>query len=180
MIKMCVRFYPKYDVELTWSSLRSGFAYDPDARICIRLRRSSTSPPEENARSRVMNVQICPECGIDEALRDARDDVLPMSEWYIVKNHYFGEIYDPDAAVLMPNCRFSCLFCARQKRLPPDNADYPVAFVASSRFVLMASSGEQRGLRMKRSVMKRSCWMKLTAFQNSAVPASGISDAYAI
>ena len=34
----------------------------------------------------------------------------------------------------MPNCRFSCLFCARQKRLPPDNADYPVAFVASSRF----------------------------------------------
>lgn len=81
-----------------------------------------------------MNVQICPECGIDEALRDARDDVLPMSEWYIVKNHYFGEIYDPDAAVLMPNCRFSCLFCARQKRLPPDNADYPVAFVASSRF----------------------------------------------
>lgn len=124
MIKMCVRFYPKYDVELTWSSLRSGFTYDPDARICIRCGGPLRPRLEENARSRVMNVQICPECGIDEALRDARDAVLPMSEWYIVKNHYFGEMYDPDTAVLMPNCRFSCLFCARQKRLPPDNADY--------------------------------------------------------
>lgn len=133
MIKMCVRFYPKYDVELTWSSLRSGFAYDPDARICIRCGGPLRPCLEENARSRVMNVQICPECGIDEALRDARDDVLPMSEWYIVKNHYFGEMYDPDTAVLMPNCRFSCLFFAKRKRLPPDNADYLVAFVASSR-----------------------------------------------
>ena len=133
MIKMCVRFYPKYDVELTWSSLRSGFAYAPDARICIRCGGPLRPRLEGNARSRVMNVQICPECGIDEALRDARDDVLPMSEWYIVKNHYFGEMYDPDTAVLMPNCRFSVLFCAKRKRLPPDNADYPVAFVASSR-----------------------------------------------
>ena len=81
MIKMCVRFYPKYDVELIWSSLRSGFAYDPDARICIRCGGPLRPRLEENARSRVMNVQICPECGIDEALRDARDDVLPMSEW---------------------------------------------------------------------------------------------------
>ena len=110
MIKMCVRFYPKYDVELSWRSNLSSFDYAPDARICIRCGGPLRPCLEENARSRVMNVQICPECGIDEALRDARDDVLPMSEWYIVKNHYFGEMYDPDTAVLMPNCRFSVLF----------------------------------------------------------------------
>ena len=31
-------------------------------------------------------VYICPECGVDEALRDMMGDVLPLSDWWINKH----------------------------------------------------------------------------------------------
>lgn len=40
---------------------------------------------ENNAFSRLIDVYICPECGIDEALRDTRKDVLPFVAWFIAR-----------------------------------------------------------------------------------------------
>ena len=41
-----------------------------------------------NALSRQFDIQICPACGTDEALRAANNDVLPASEWWIGKEIY--------------------------------------------------------------------------------------------
>ena len=44
------------------------------------------SDPIRNALSRHAAVQICDECGTDEALRDFAGAVLPLEEWAIAKN----------------------------------------------------------------------------------------------
>ena len=38
-----------------------------------------------NALSRHFNIYICSECGTDEALRDFKKDVLPLSSWLVVE-----------------------------------------------------------------------------------------------
>ena len=46
----------------------------------MRMKRDLT----ENALSRHADIYICSECGENEALRDAENDVLPVVAWYIV------------------------------------------------------------------------------------------------
>lgn len=39
--------------------------------------------PEMNALSRYTDIYICPDCGVDEAMRDFMgEEPLPMKEWY--------------------------------------------------------------------------------------------------
>lgn len=42
--------------------------------------------PIRNALSRAADIQICDECGMDEAIRDFTGDPLPNREWDIMKN----------------------------------------------------------------------------------------------
>ena len=88
MRKYRVIIYPKYDLELTWLVNKSHFDMDrPEYRTCMRCGRKMRYPLAQNALSRALDVYVCPDCGMDEALRDATGEILPMSEWSIVKNH---------------------------------------------------------------------------------------------
>lgn len=53
-------------------------------RVCPRCGRSNMiSPLRHNALSRVADIYICPDCGMDEALRDFGRIPLPIEEWAI-------------------------------------------------------------------------------------------------
>lgn len=134
MKKLRIKLYPKSDLELLWRVRRCDFDNgDPETTTCMRcggpLRRSIS----ENALSRAMDVHVCPACGMDEALRDATSNVLPVSEWHIVKHHYFGEHDAPNTAVLVPRCSFSEIFSGPKKKLPLSSLAYPVSLVSYSR-----------------------------------------------
>ena len=49
-------------------------------------RHTMDSDPIRNALSRRASVQVCDECGTDEAIRDFAGCALPLSEWAIAKN----------------------------------------------------------------------------------------------
>lgn len=134
MKKLRIKIYPKSDLELLWRVRRSDFDNgSPEALTCMRCGAPMRRQLSENALSRAMDVHICPACGMDEALRDAADDVLPVSEWYIVKHHYFGEHDTPNSAVLVPTCSFEDIYSGPKKKLPLSCLDYPVSLVAYSR-----------------------------------------------
>ena len=43
---------------------------------------------KRNALSRQFDIDVCPECGSDEALRAAGNNALPVSDWWIVREIY--------------------------------------------------------------------------------------------
>lgn len=59
---------------------------DADGRICPRCGRLNMMMPMcSNALSRVADIYVCPDCGMDEALRDFGRIPLPVEEWAIPK-----------------------------------------------------------------------------------------------
>lgn len=55
-------------------------------RICPRCGRWNMEIPiHYNALSRVADIYVCPDCGMDEALRDFGRIPLPIEEWAIPK-----------------------------------------------------------------------------------------------
>ena len=70
---------------------------------------------------------------MDEAIRDATGEILPMSEWYIVKHHYFGEYEPPNTSRLLRDCRFHRVFSGPKKTLPLNSVLYPASLLAYSR-----------------------------------------------
>lgn len=53
---------------------------------CPRCGHKRMKPHlRQNALSRCADVYICDVCGTDEALRDMNNDVLPITEWYVVR-----------------------------------------------------------------------------------------------
>ena len=54
--------------------------------ICPRCGRMSMDKVLlHNALSRVADVYVCPDCGMDEALRDFGRILLPVEEWVLAK-----------------------------------------------------------------------------------------------
>lgn len=53
------------------------------ALICPRCGQWMKLPITHNALSRVADVYICPDCGMDEAIRDFGRIPLPIEEWVI-------------------------------------------------------------------------------------------------
>lgn len=54
--------------------------------ICPRCgRMSMDNVLLHNALSRVADVYVCPDCGMDEALRDFGRIPLPVEEWVLAK-----------------------------------------------------------------------------------------------
>lgn len=43
---------------------------------------------ERNALSKQFDIEVCPDCGTDEAVRAAADKVLPAMDWWIVREIY--------------------------------------------------------------------------------------------
>ena len=134
MKKVRIRLYPKHDLELAWMVHKEHFDLnDPEYRTCMRCGKQMRPRLAENALSRAMNVHVCPDCGMDEALRDAYGDALPVSEWYAVKHHHFGEHDDPQFSRLLPTCSFTQIYNGPKKKLPLSSLEYPVSLVAYSR-----------------------------------------------
>lgn len=133
MKKFRIRLYPKYDLELAWRLRKDCFESCDEYRTCMRCGGQMRPRLAENALSRAMDVHVCPDCGMDEALRDAYGDALPVSEWHIVKHHYFGEHEDPNTFRLLPICNFQQIYNGPKKTLPLSSLKYPVSLVAYSR-----------------------------------------------
>lgn len=51
---------------------------------CPRCGKHMNSKLDDNARSRHEDIYICDECGEDEAMREANNDILPVTEWSVV------------------------------------------------------------------------------------------------
>lgn len=129
-----ITLYPKYDLELIWRLRKEQFdSGAPENRTCMRCGGQMRPRLTENALSRAMNVHVCPDCGMDEALRDACGEVLPVSEWYIVKHHLFGEREEPNTSRLLPTCHFLLVFQEPKKTLPLSSLKHPISLVAYSR-----------------------------------------------
>ena len=134
MKKLRIRIYPKDDLELTWLLNKERFdSGDPRYTTCMRCGKPMRPRLAENALSRAMNVPVCPDCGTDEALRDASGEIMPVSDWYIVKSHCFGEHESPDTSKLLSVCRFSKVFEQPKKCLPLSSTEYPISLVGYSR-----------------------------------------------
>lgn len=70
-------------LEQMWQEDKKYFA--PNAEIpplCLRCGKPLNRRLVVNALSRYADAHICENCGMDEALRDACGQVLPMWEWY--------------------------------------------------------------------------------------------------
>ena len=134
MKKFRVVIYPKYDLELAWLVSKSHFDIDrPEYRTCMRCGQKMRYPLAQNALSRALDVYVCPECGMDEAIRDATGEILPVSEWYIVKHHYFGENEPTNTSRLLRDCNFQRVFSGSKKTLPLNSVLYPASLIAYSR-----------------------------------------------
>ena len=129
MDKFYIELYPKADLENEWAKNK----HTPGAMPCMRCGGPMRKSLAENALSRALNIYVCPACGMDEALRDAAGKVLPISEWYAVKQHRFAEHKDPQAVKLTPACAFMEIFSGARKTLPLSSARYPASLVAYSR-----------------------------------------------
>ena len=134
MKKFRVVIYPKYDLELAWLVSKSHFDIDrPEYRTCMRCGQKMRYPLAQNALSRALDVYVCPECGMDEAIRDATGEILPVSEWYVVKHHYFGENEPTNTSRLLRDCNFQRVFSGSKKTLPLNSVLYPASLLAYSR-----------------------------------------------
>ena len=134
MKKFRVVIYPKYDLELAWLVSKSHFDMDqPEYRTCMRCGQKMRYPLAQNALSRALDVYVCPDCGMDEAIRDATGEILPVSEWYIVKHHYFGEHEPTNTSRLLRDCNFQRVFSGSKKTLPLNSVLYPASLIAYSR-----------------------------------------------
>jgi predicted RNA-binding Zn-ribbon protein involved in translation (DUF1610 family) len=57
-----------------------------DMSRCLRCgQRRMLSKIVRNAMSRHTDLYICPACGTDEAVRVYSDSVMPVTDWWIVK-----------------------------------------------------------------------------------------------
>lgn len=99
----------------------------------MRCGQKMRYPLAQNALSRALDVYVCPECGMDEAIRDATGEILPVSEWYVVKHHYFGENEPTNTSRLLRDCNFQRVFSGSKKTLPLNSVLYPASLIAYSR-----------------------------------------------
>lgn len=131
---MKIYLYPQAELLSTWGQDRTLFC--PDAEEpprCLRCGNSLRGRLVENALSRAIDVHICPACGMDEALRDANGTVLPVREWWAVRENQLKPLSVPAGVALVPACGFSHIFTGPQKKFPLSSLDHPVSELAYSR-----------------------------------------------
>ena len=116
---MRIEVYPKAALEAKWAEIKK--LYAPDAMIptiCLRCDSPMHIRLAENATSRHCNTMICSKCGTDEAMRDYAGDVLPLTEWYAVKQGIVQPVQPEGGALLRPDCAFQHVFDGPKKTTP--------------------------------------------------------------
>lgn len=129
-----IQLHTKQELLRKWEEEKLLFtsgAVEPPA--CLRCGKAMRGRLSENALSRALDVHICPECGMDEALLDFAGDALPVSQWYAVRNGLPSFSEDAGRATLTMECDFEEIFRGPKKRLPLSSLSYPVSLVAYSR-----------------------------------------------
>ena len=107
----------------------------PNAEIpplCLRCGKPLNRRFVVNALSRYADVHICENCGMDEALRDACGQVLPMWEWYAFSCEGDLNLHS-DGPTLTTACGFSHIYDGPQKQFPLNHLEYPVSELVYSR-----------------------------------------------
>lgn len=129
-----IRLHTKQELLSTWARDRELFC--PEAEIspfCLRCGKPLCRHYAENALSRALKVFICPECGVDEALRDATGEVLPVSQWHAVQNNRLVPFEGTAWATLTAQCGFPDIFNGPKKQLPLSIVQHPASLIAYSR-----------------------------------------------
>ena len=130
-----IRIYPKRELSHAWSEMVEN-AKRPESSsslFCLRCGAPMRNTVAENARSRFVDVYICSQCGIDEAMRDATGYVLPLREWYAVKSNKVTADCKDGEAVLAPTCSFSHIFNGPKKTIPLYGIERPASEVVYAR-----------------------------------------------
>lgn len=135
MINYPIRLHTKQEL-LRWLE-EDKLLFDSDAvepPACLRCGKPLCGRLPENALSRALDVHICPECGMDEAMLDFTGDALLINQWYAVQNGLLPPSEDHSGAVLTTECDFEEIVHGPQKTLPLDSFTmYPVSLAAYSR-----------------------------------------------
>lgn len=129
MKKYNIHIYPKGELLAAWK--RDHKLFDPDAvrpPRCLRCGQPLCDRLADNALSRALDVYVCPQCGMDEALRDASYDPLPIREWWAVREGHLPQQTEPDSLSLVPVCSFNEVFQQGKTEM-----GYPPALVVYSR-----------------------------------------------
>ena len=134
MNEYLIHLHTKQELLTAWErarkQLNAGTGVLP---VCLRCGRSLRSRIEENALSRALDVYICPECGMDEGLRDATGEVLPIQKWHAIEQGYLPVPEFGNQPVLVPTCSFEQIYAGEKKTLPLSSVEYPVSLIAYSR-----------------------------------------------
>ena len=162
MDKFHIELYPKADLENEWAKNK----HTPGP--CMRCGGPMRKSLAENALSRALNVYVCPACGMDEALRDAVRKVLPISEWYAVKQHRLAEHKNPQAIKLTPACAFTEIFSGARKTLPLPGI--LLRWLPIPALTMTGGDGGQHGSRMKKCAQLRSLGRGSTPSSRSFSP----------
>lgn len=131
---MIIEVYPRHSLEMKWAVNRN--LYTPDAKsppLCLRCGSPMNGRLAENALSRHCDVMICCRCGRDEALRDFSGNVLPLTEWYVVKQGFVQPVQPEGGAVLRKDCVFQHIFDGPKKTTPLNSWPIPECKVLHSR-----------------------------------------------
>ncbi len=129
-----VHIFPKEGLLAAWEQDKQSF--QPDAEHpprCLRCGRPLDSHLPVNALSRALAVYVCENCGTEEALGDWSGAVLPLQEWYAVKNGQLASEIIDGIVVLTPINTFQHIFEGPQKQVPGYGGFRPVSEVVYSR-----------------------------------------------
>ena len=130
-----IGIYPKKELLHIWEQDQKEFPC-PDIKeppLCLRCGKPLRRNLAENALSRALIVHVCPDCGIDEALRDMTGDVCSVQHWHAVQTNRLTEMERGPGPVLIPECGFQAIFDGPQKAVPLSGVKHPVSELVYSR-----------------------------------------------
>ena len=130
---MIIELYPKTQLERAWEEDKQTLvSAKREVPHCLRCGRILDPQLQKNALSRYVDVYVCENCGIDEAMRDVAHRTLPLAEWEAVKNGRISKKNNTDCCYLVTCCDFEEIF-RNIIKLPMMATKRPVSEIVYSR-----------------------------------------------
>lgn len=128
-----IRFHRSIELLIQWE--RELALYTPDAAnppLCLRCGQPLASSLCKNALSRALDVYVCSQCGVDEALRQSAGKFLPLSQWHAIKAGRLPTSQS-ESIILSDVCCFPHIFSGPKKSVPLSTVLHPESELAYSR-----------------------------------------------